>query len=409
MTEQTPPPPPPGSTRAPGQDEPWAARFGLVRPRHGRLVAGVCAGIGRVTGTDPLLWRVLIGVLSIFGVGVILYLAAWLLTPAEGDTASPVEALLGRGMSSTSTGLTMIIGVVVVICLGAITNSWHVPVAAIVALVIVALANSRPRGVPPVPATVPGPDPATEPLPVGTPVAPEAAGYPPPVAGYQPPFAPHGPYASGPPLPPAVPKPPKPRREKSKLGRLIMGILLIVLGVLGLADLAGASVPFVAYLATGLGVIGIGLLIGAWFGRARGFIVIGLAVALLLPIALDESTRDRSHGPQRWTPVTVEEIAPHYDSQFGDVVLDFSEVDFTGQRKEVLIELSAGSLELILPPEVDATVDARVQIGDATIFGRGMSGTSLNRIERDLGYDGPGGGEIIITLNVRAGTAEVSR
>jgi phage shock protein PspC (stress-responsive transcriptional regulator) len=442
MTDETPAPPPPGPYSPPGQDEPWAARFGLVRPRHGRMVAGVCAGIARATGTDPLLWRVLIGVLSIFGVGVILYLGAWLLTPAEGDTASPVEALLGRGYSSTSTGLTLVVGVIAVVCLGAITDSWVVPLAAIVALIVVVLANSRPRTAPPVPATVPGPDPATManpapgypapgyPVPgypapgtaaasypndaVTAPIYPAPAYAPPgqPAPGsYQPPFAPHGPYAGPPPLPPlpALPKLPKLKRERSKLGRLILGIAMIGLGLLGLADLAGASVPFTAYLATALAVVGIGLVIGAWFGRARGFIVIGIVLSLFLPIALDEASRERSTGRAIWSPTTVDEISAAYDNRFGDVLLDFSSVNFTGHTKRINVELSAGSLTIVLPPDVDATVNANIRVGDATIFGRNVNGTSVNRIERDLGEDGAGGGDIIIDLNVRAGTAEVTR
>ena len=35
------------------------ARQGLVRPRHGRVVAGVCAGIARRIGLGPWLTRIL--------------------------------------------------------------------------------------------------------------------------------------------------------------------------------------------------------------------------------------------------------------------------------------------------------------------------------------------------------------
>src|SRR5687768_11945441 len=101
-----PPPPPPGE---PSAYVSWAAPYGLIRPRHGRYLAGVCGALGRATKTDPLLWRVLIGVLAIFGIGIVVYLAAWLLTPAEDDTASPVEALFGRGWSGTSSTLTLVL------------------------------------------------------------------------------------------------------------------------------------------------------------------------------------------------------------------------------------------------------------------------------------------------------------
>ncbi len=79
---------------------PSFSRDKLVRPRQGRYVAGVCAALARATNTDPVLWRVVLAVLGFFGgVGVLLYLVGWLVIPAEGDTASPIESLLGQGRS----------------------------------------------------------------------------------------------------------------------------------------------------------------------------------------------------------------------------------------------------------------------------------------------------------------------
>src|SRR5437764_14019986 len=72
------PPPPPGTSG-------WATRYGLVRPTkgRGRVLAGVCAASGRATNTDPVLWRVLIAVLSLVGgIGVLVYLVGWLFIPA---------------------------------------------------------------------------------------------------------------------------------------------------------------------------------------------------------------------------------------------------------------------------------------------------------------------------------------
>lgn len=101
-----PPPPPFGSA--------FTHRYGLVRPYHGRYLAGVCAGIGNATNTDPTLWRVLLAVLGFAGgIGILIYLAAWLIIPNEGDTASPVESMLGRGSSSMSPVLVIILSLLV--------------------------------------------------------------------------------------------------------------------------------------------------------------------------------------------------------------------------------------------------------------------------------------------------------
>lgn len=413
MTDEKPEPPPPPGPQAPpapapggdGGDEPWAARLGLVRPRHGRLVAGVCAGIGRATNTDPLLWRVLIGVLSVFGIGVFLYLGAWLLTPAEGDTASPVESLIGRGQSSTSTGLTIALGIVAVLCIGAITESWVVPVIAIVALVVVALANPRTRTGPVLPARVPGPEPVTEPIP--GPVPPAA-----PQAGYQPPFAPHGPYATAP-MPPVAPlKLPKPKRERSRLGRFVVGLALVATGVLGIADLAGVSVPMTAYVAVALLIVGIGLIVAAWFGRARSLILLGVVLSIALPIVADEENRDRSGYPERsvyWVPVTFHELGSTYEHRLGDATLDLTQLDFSGREESLQVEVSAGTLRVIVPDNVDVTIRTDVRLGNASVFGQDINGVNVGDTRTDLGEDGAGGGKLEIRLNVRAGDAVVTR
>jgi phage shock protein PspC (stress-responsive transcriptional regulator) len=56
----------------------------LARPRHGRLVAGVCAALARRFGMKPSTVRLLF-VLSCLlpGPQVLLYLALWIILPDE--------------------------------------------------------------------------------------------------------------------------------------------------------------------------------------------------------------------------------------------------------------------------------------------------------------------------------------
>ena len=58
---------------------------GLVRPRDGRILAGVCAGLARRFGIDPLAARLLfVLALVVLHVSVILaYVVLWILMPAE--------------------------------------------------------------------------------------------------------------------------------------------------------------------------------------------------------------------------------------------------------------------------------------------------------------------------------------
>lgn len=60
-------------------------QHGLVRPLDGRVLGGVCAGIGRRFGLDPWLTRLLfVLVLMILpGSQILIYPVLWILMPSE--------------------------------------------------------------------------------------------------------------------------------------------------------------------------------------------------------------------------------------------------------------------------------------------------------------------------------------
>jgi phage shock protein C len=72
-------------------------RQGLVRPRDGRVLGGVCAGLGRRFGIDPWPARLLF-VLILFvvpGSQILIYPILWILMPSEEiapTLAAPVPA-----------------------------------------------------------------------------------------------------------------------------------------------------------------------------------------------------------------------------------------------------------------------------------------------------------------------------
>jgi len=69
----------------------------LLRPREGRLVAGVCVGLADYFGVDVNLVRLGFGVFTVFwGLGALIYGLAWLVLPEEGETSSILESLVGR-------------------------------------------------------------------------------------------------------------------------------------------------------------------------------------------------------------------------------------------------------------------------------------------------------------------------
>jgi phage shock protein C len=60
-------------------------RQGLVRPQEGRVLAGVCAGLGRRFGIDPWPARLLfiLILLVIPGSQILVYPILWILMPAQ--------------------------------------------------------------------------------------------------------------------------------------------------------------------------------------------------------------------------------------------------------------------------------------------------------------------------------------
>ena len=72
------------------------ARKRLVRPRVGRKIAGVCAGIAEYFDLDPTLVRVLWLIVAIMtGVGFLAYLVAWIVMPEEPETCAAPSGAAG--------------------------------------------------------------------------------------------------------------------------------------------------------------------------------------------------------------------------------------------------------------------------------------------------------------------------
>ncbi|MGQ1795936.1 PspC domain-containing protein [Kocuria oceani] len=55
----------------------------LVRPRNGKLLAGVCAALANRFGLPKLLVRLGFIVFGLVGVGELVYIALWIIIPKE--------------------------------------------------------------------------------------------------------------------------------------------------------------------------------------------------------------------------------------------------------------------------------------------------------------------------------------
>ncbi|MFI7493703.1 PspC domain-containing protein [Kocuria sp. M4R2S49] len=56
----------------------------LVRPRNGKLIAGVCAALAARFGLPKFLVRLGFVIFGLVGVGELVYIALWIMIPKEG-------------------------------------------------------------------------------------------------------------------------------------------------------------------------------------------------------------------------------------------------------------------------------------------------------------------------------------
>jgi phage shock protein PspC (stress-responsive transcriptional regulator) len=415
----------------------------LRRSRSDRMVAGVLGGLGARLGIDPLVLRIITAVLAIFGgVGIVLYAVGWLLIPAEDEETSIAENALGRGTPDARTGATICLAVcLALVALITAGGSFGSGVGTVLLLLAVigfiavlrrrddddddlapeappahSIAPEHP-GYPGYPGYVPSSDFAAE-TPGDSPTTPaaempaepfpapsEGTGWPEGPDWWTEPEDPYQPVAA------PVAAPPEPR-ERSYLGVLTLCTAVVALGVLAINDATWASIPMSAYLATALAVIGLGLLVGTWFGRARKLIGWGVVVSLLLLPATIIGDGVSWRGEDTTVLITEQAELPTspQDHGQGRVVYDLSELDLD-DTDEFALEISqnAGKLTVIVPPEADVTVTANNRLGAVELFGDSWGGFRTIREAVDLGPDGAGGGSLSLDLSLMLGQIEVTR
>lgn len=401
MTQPQPPPQPTAPPRPP-----------LRRSRTDRKLAGVAGGLGAYGGVDPLIFRILFVVLTVFGgSGLLLYALGWLLIPDEGQQESEGQKVLrGRSTSATTTVLAVVLVLVVGVIgarlvfgdLGGLELFVVVTVGVIVALLL--RSNERPAA-DQVPGDVHGP--------VPPPGEPGAYGQ---TTGTAYAVSPSGQGPAEPPptwpTAPLPPPPPAPPREKSILGRVTVSVALILVGLMvGWNSMVDNQSDFRAVAISGvaLAVVGGGLLVGAVRGRARGLIVLGVVLTLVTgAIAAADSHVSGGIGERRWTPLTAEAAEREFHLGVGDARLDLTRLP-AGSDVTVDVRLGVGELRVIVPP--DAAVDVTGEVGAGTmrlLDQPSMDGTDLMDTAR-VEPPSTSGTDITVKASVGLGDLEVQR
>lgn len=388
----------------------------LRRSRTDRHLAGVSGGLGRYAGVDPLIFRILFVVLTFFGgSGVLFYALGWLLIPIEGENESEGERLL-RGRKGASTVSTVVAGVVALILgLVLIANLFDtgpglggVGAVVVVAAIVVLIARAGPRpvtdqaGQQPAYGPVRPPEPGAFGQTPGTAYATTTAAGPAHVP--PPPYYPPA-YVPGPPVPPP------PRRERSILGRVTVSSALIVVGALVGWNVLGANdVKAVAILASALAVVGAGLVVGAFAGRAYGLVFLGIALSIVTSLtAVVDHQIDGGIGERDWLPRTVAEAETPHRLGLGAAELDLTKLP-PGSDVDVDASVGIGELRLIVPLDARVVVDAHVGGGTMRVLDEPtLDGTDLNRVVTADPTGPVSGTNITIDAEVGLGELEVRR
>jgi phage shock protein C len=106
-------------------EQPATPRLLRRRPDD-RVIGGVASGLGDYLNVVPLLIRIGVGGLMVFGgLGLLLYVGGWLLVPEEGDHDSIVEDLLHRtGLTPTRWLVLLVFALGMIIFFGGVGNAY---------------------------------------------------------------------------------------------------------------------------------------------------------------------------------------------------------------------------------------------------------------------------------------------
>lgn len=351
----------------------------LRRTPDERLVAGVCGGVAQHFDIDPVIVRVVIAALVLFGgAGAMLYVALWLTVPQRGHADSIVSARTGGNAEQVQTAGLLVGGLLAATTfLG--TAGWYSPqpIPGLVVVVVAAVglffiwrrsvggSSTPPRDSRPTPSQAGG-DTGYALEPTSTQDVTDAdtpAPYPPPP--YEPPIVPPAHDELPPPPEPAREPTSRPKKPRSHLFAITVCIVAIAEGIVAIVDgLADAAVPLSLYPGVALAVIALGLLVGTWWGRSRGLIVIG-AVASVLTLT-GSLVGPRAFGDYVYTPTTAAGVHDSYLLGAGRLDLHLENVrDPSALDGRTLSAYNRiGKVRIVIPTSLDATVHADVDIGN---------------------------------------------
>jgi phage shock protein PspC (stress-responsive transcriptional regulator) len=323
----------------------------LTRRTEGKMLGGVATGLADYFGVDPVIFRIGFVIAAfVGGAGILAYLLAWVVIPEAGTGTSEAERAL-RVVDKDRTRTWLGIGLLVVGSLMLVDQvAWWNPALfwgfALIAIGVILFRTDASSAAPEETMA-----PRTETRPAATSVD--------RTKDAQPIAAP---------------------RDRSVLGWLSVGTALIAVGIASvLVESDVISLEAGQFFGIALAILGAGLILGAWWGRSRLLIVLGL---LLFPLTVASTAAQAPFeggvGERFYTPQSGDQVRTEYRLGAGEMSIDFTEMDFTGQAIDTEASVVAGRLEVIVPSDVTVDVSGHVGVGEIRLFDRVQDGAELD-------------------------------
>jgi phage shock protein PspC (stress-responsive transcriptional regulator) len=324
----------------PEQPEPEQRR--MSRPREDRVIAGVCSGLGRYFKLDPVLFRVAAVALIFFGgAGVLVYIAAVLLIPNEGEERPESRRRRDRALA--------VLGVVLlVVAAGSIFShgpfhaGWAFGPFLVVALAALAVwwlvSGERPRG--------------------------------------------------------------DARKTVRSVGRGIGVLILCTALALGGAWLAGAG----GGTAAAIVVIAAGAVLAGAALEGYGRWLVLPVLSLALPVAFVSAANIDLHGgagDKEYRPAAAAQVRDSYRLGAGRLVVDLRDTKLSPGDHPLRLRVGVGEAILLVPDDVCVSTKSNVGVGQVDAFEHGSGGVDVGWSDEPTAR--PGHARVVLDAHVGVG------
>jgi phage shock protein PspC (stress-responsive transcriptional regulator) len=289
----------------------------LTRSRSDRIIGGVCGGLGRYFNVDPLLFRIgAVALVFVGGAGILLYLAALLLVPNEGEAAPIAPGASGRNRGWVIAGVVVLLLIAFPFLLagGFFFAGVGIPIALLVGagvLVWWLVSGEGPSG-----------------------------------------------------------------DARDIARRAALGVAVIIgCFVLFFAAGFGAAAGPDWLIPTLVVAAGAAIVAGAFLKPVRWLVPPALTIALAAGIvAAADIDFDGGIGHREYRPGSSVDLRSHYQLGIGELVVDLRNTDLPKGDVPLDLDLGIGEARVIVPDDVCVATDADVGVGNIAVYGRDHGG-----------------------------------